>query len=85
MSKKKIKTTEPKKVSKPLLKSVCIVRYVAEDNYGKVSNSIEAVLSSDKVFPKWLKQHNKERKADGNSVEDADEFDYSTHTIEIFK
>jgi hypothetical protein len=84
MSKKKEKTIVPKDVSKPLSKRVCIVRYVAADNYGKVSNSIEAVLNSDKDFPKWLKQHNKERKADGNSKEDADEFDYSTHSIQIF-
>ena len=85
MSKKVKKITEPKSKSKPLSKSVCIVRYVEPDNEGNVSNSIEAVLQSSKDFPKWLKQHNKERKADGNSKEDADEFDLDTFTIETFK
>lgn len=84
MSQKSKKTIEPK-VSKPLSKSVCIVRYIEPDNHGNVSNSIEAVLNSSKDFPKWLKQHNKIRKSEGNDVEDSSEFDLDTYDIETFK
>jgi len=84
MSKKKEKTIVPKDVSKPLSKRVCIVRYTVPDNYGNISNSIEAVLESRLDFPKWLKQHNRGRKADGNRKEDADEFDVSEFNIETF-
>lgn len=74
-----------KSTKKPKSKTVCIVTYVAPDNYGKVSKSIEAVLDSSKNFSKWLKQHNKERKADGSLTEKACEFSLKTLTIETFK
>jgi hypothetical protein len=61
------------------------VTHVEPDSYGNVSNSIEAVLTSSKDFPKWLKQHNKRRKSEGNSEEDADEFDLEEYTVETFK
>ena len=50
------------------MKKVFIVTYEEE---------VEVVLSKRSDFKKWLKEHNKKRKDDGNEPEDADEFDIS--------
>jgi hypothetical protein len=51
-----------------------IVKY--NDAYGNGDDtSIEALLKSEKDFMKWLKEHNKERKENGEQRESAEEFD----------
>jgi len=51
-----------------------IVKY--NDTYGNGDEtSIEALLRSEKDFKKWLKEHNKERKENGEQRELAEEFD----------
>jgi hypothetical protein len=51
-----------------------IVKY--NDTYGNGDEtSIEALLKSEKDFKKWLKEHNKERRENGEDRELAEEFD----------
>lgn len=51
-----------------------IVQY--NDCYGNGDNkTIECLVKDKKTFKKWLKQHNIDRKSDGNEPEDVEEFD----------
>lgn len=51
-----------------------IVKY--NDIYGNGdATNIEALLKSEKDFIKWLKEHNKERKENGEQRESVEEFD----------
>ena len=43
--------------------------------------SIEVILSKKSDFKKWLKQHNEERKKDGDLPEGSDEFDVIPQTL----
>lgn len=55
-------------------KKVFIIQY--NDCYGNGDNkSIESVIEKRADFNKWLKQHNKDRKAEGNEPESKAEFD----------
>ncbi len=55
-------------------KTFYIVKY--NDAYGNGDDtSIETLLESEKDFKKWLRQHNKERKENGELTEKAEEFD----------
>lgn len=54
--------------------TVYIIQY--NDCYGNGDQkSIEGVITSKSGFTQWLKEHNANRKADGNSKEGKDEFD----------
>lgn len=51
-----------------------IVKY--NDVYGNGDDtSIETLLKSEKDFMKWLEEHNKERKKNGEQRESIEEFD----------
>lgn len=57
-----------------ITKQVFVVQY--NDRYGNGDNkSIEAVVENKTAFKKWLREHNKQRKADGNKPESSEEFD----------
>jgi hypothetical protein len=83
MSKKVKKTKVPKSKSKPLSKTVYIVKY--NDRYGNGDQtSIEAIIEKESHFKKWLKMHNDGRKMQGEQKENAEEFDVDSVEMVIF-
>jgi hypothetical protein len=65
---------------KEKIKTVYIVTY--NDCYGNGDQtSVEAVLEKRSDFSKWLKEHNANRKTDGNERELAEEFDIDSEKL----
>jgi len=59
---------------KKIAKTVFIVQY--NDCHGNGDDdSIEAVVKNRTGFKNWLAEHNRDRRADGNEPESAEEFD----------
>ena len=63
-------------------KPVYLVKYI--DCNDSKNNSLEGYAITEEAFKEWLKQHNAERKADGEIEEHEDEFQLiEVHNLEV--
>lgn len=67
------------------LKKIYIVMFADTDNYGNTDNSIEIILNDLKDFKKWIKDHNKERKQQGELIESEDCFEITEQFVYTYE